>query len=135
MSKTFTVEVITPDRMVLSEKVISVVAPGALGSFGVLANHAPIMSELGIGHLDIQRADETRDAIAVSGGFVEVLHNKVTVLADTAELKGEIDVDRAESARRRAEQRLAEAGEEIDYERARAALLRAINRIKAASEN
>ena len=119
MAKTFNLEVITPDRVVLSENVVSVVAPGALGYLGVLANHAPVMTELTVGHLDFERADQSSDVMAVSGGFMEVLHNKVTVLADTAELKNEIDRDRAENCRRRAEERLAAAGEEIDFDRAR----------------
>ena len=133
MAKTFDFEVITPDRVVLSEKVASVVVPGVLGSLGVLANHAPIMTELSMGQLDFEREDETRDMMAVSGGFMEVLHNKVTALADTAELRDEIDLDRAEKARCRAEQRLSEVGEDIDISRAKAAMLRAINRIKVAA--
>ena len=86
MSKTFNLEIVTPDRVVLSEKVVSVVAPGALGYFGVLANRAPMLTELAAGHLDFIRADETSGVVTISGGFAEVLHNHVTVLADTAKL-------------------------------------------------
>lgn len=131
--KPFKLEVITPDRVVLSDsEVTSVVAPGAMGYLGVLAHHAPLMTELGIGHVDFRRMDGTSDQMAVSGGFMEVFENTVTVLAETAELKSEIDIERAEQAVKRAEERLASRPPEIDFDRAQVALERALNRLDVA---
>ncbi|MCE5199513.1 MAG: F0F1 ATP synthase subunit epsilon [Armatimonadota bacterium] len=130
----FKLEVITPDRKVLSDdSVVSVTLPGIEGYLGVLANHAPLMTALGVGELDFRKADGTADSMAIAGGFVEVYDNTVTVLADSGELREEIDVDRAEAAIHRAEERLASHAVDIDAERARVALLRAINRLKVAS--
>ena len=130
---TFKLEVITPDRVVLSDdEIVSVVAPGSEGYLGVLAHHAPMMTELKIGKLDFRRADDTSDAMAISGGFLEVFEDKVSVLAESAELAEEIDVDRAEQAKKRAEERLASPASDIDAARAGAALLRAINRLHVA---
>ena len=131
--KTFKLEIITPDRVVLSDKgVISVVAPGVQGYLGVLANHAPLMTELAIGELDYRKSDGTRDEIALAGGFMEVQENTVTVLADIAELRDEIDLERAERSRQRAEERLASHDSSVDVERARIALLKALNRHRVA---
>jgi F-type H+-transporting ATPase subunit epsilon len=131
--KTFQLEVITPDRVVLSDdQIVSVVAPGSEGYLGMLANHAPLMTELTIGKLDFRRADGTTGAMAISGGFLEVFENKVSVLAESAELVEEIDVERAEQAKKRAEERLAAAGPDVDAARAQAALERAINRLHTA---
>lgn len=131
--KTFTLEVITPDRKVLSDgEITSVMLPGVEGYLGVLANHEPLMTALGIGELDFHRADGHVDAMAVTGGFVEVFENKITVLADTAELREEIDVTRAEESLKRAEERLAARADEVDADRAHLALLRAINRLSVA---
>jgi len=131
--KTFKLEVITPDRVVASDsEITSVVAPGALGYLGVLGNHAPLMTELSIGHLDLKRSDGSIDELAVSGGFMEVFENTVTVLAETAELKSEIDIERAEQAVKRAEERLANRPPDVDIDRAQASLQRAINRLNVA---
>jgi len=129
---TFQLEVITPDRVVLSDdQIVSVVAPGSEGYLGVMANHAPLMTELVIGKLDFRRSHGTTGAMAISGGFLEVFENKVSVLAESAELAEEIDVDRAEQAKKRAEERLA-AGGDTDFPRAQAALHRAVNRLHTA---
>jgi len=118
---------------VLSDSdIVSVTAPGAQGYFGVLASHAPMMTELKLGKLDLRRAHGASDAMAVSGGFLEVFEDKVSVLAESAELAEEIDVERAEQARKRAEERLAQAGPDVDAARAEAALERAINRLRVA---
>jgi len=131
--KPFKLEVITPDRVVLSDReIVSVVAPGVEGYLGVLANHAPLMTELTVGELDLRRADGASDSMAINDGFMEVHENTVTVLTDTAEMRGEIDIERAESALRRAEERLAAPSADIDTERARVALMRAINRLRVA---
>ncbi|MHB9038304.1 MAG: F0F1 ATP synthase subunit epsilon [Armatimonadota bacterium] len=133
--RTFKFEVITPDRKVLSDDMmVSVTLPGIEGYLGVLANHAPLMTALGVGELDLRRADGTTDAMAVCGGFVEVLDNKVTVLSDSAELVSEIDLERARESVRRAEERIAARAPDIDLERAQAAMMRAINRIRVAEK-
>lgn len=131
--KTFKLEVVTPDRVVLSDdEIVSVTAPGSEGYFGMLANHAPMMTQLKIGEIDYRRADGTSGAMAISGGFLEVFENAVTVLAESAEKAGEIDLDRAEQAKTRAEERISEHSLDIDVERAHLALQRAINRIRVA---
>ena len=131
--KPFKLEVITPDRMVLSEtETVSVVLPGSLGYLGVLANHAPLMTELTIGELDFHRADGSTDIMAVSGGFIEVFDNVVTVLAENAELAGEINVERAEKAADRARQRMDEHEPSMDFDRAAIALKKALNRLGVA---
>jgi F-type H+-transporting ATPase subunit epsilon len=134
--KTFKLEVITPDKIVLSEKsVTSVMAPGVEGYFGVLANHAPFMTELAIGELDYAKADGTKNELAIAGGFMEVKDNTVSVLADIAELKEEIDLERAQRSLQRAEERVASPPPDIDLERARLALMKALNRVRVASKN
>lgn len=131
--KTFKLEVVTPDRVVLSDdEIVSVTAPGSEGYLGMLANHAPMMTQLKIGKLDFRRADETSGSMAISGGFLEVFENGVTVLAESAELAEEIDVSRAEQAKTRAEERLASSGSDTDVERAQTALQRAMNRLHVA---
>jgi F-type H+-transporting ATPase subunit epsilon len=131
--KSFQLEVITPDRVVFSDAdVVSVVLPGIEGYLGVLANHAPLMTELEIGRVDLRRADGTKDFMAVAGGFVEVFENKVTLLAQSAELKSEIDLERAEKSVQRAEERKSSHDPNIDNDRAVAALKRALNRLHVA---
>jgi len=127
-----TLEVATPTRLVVSGKVDEVVAPGIEGYFGVLPGHAPFLTTLGIGELTYRKGREEVH-LAVAGGFCEVRNDKVIVLADTAERPDEIDRDRAERARQRAEQRLAgRTQEEIDYARALSALTRALTRLQVA---
>jgi F-type H+-transporting ATPase subunit epsilon len=129
----FKLEVITPDRVVLSDKdIASVVLPGALGYLGVLANHAPLMTELSIGELDFRRIDGSADLMAVSGGFVEVFDNVVTVLAESAEPAGEIDINRAEQAAERARGRIEARDPGLDFDRAGLALRKALNRLSVA---
>jgi F-type H+-transporting ATPase subunit epsilon len=128
---TFQLELVTPEHVVLSERVQSVRVPGSEGSFGVLAGHAPLMSALTVGLVKVVHENGDEEFIAASGGFVEVGPEKVIVLADAAERAEEIDVARAEAAVSRARQRL-NSGEAIDYPRAQAALARAMNRLKAA---
>lgn len=134
--RTFKLEVITPDRKVLSDdKIVSVTLPGVEGYLGVLAGHAPLMTALGCGELDFRRTEGASDAMAICGGFVEVLDNKVTVLSDSAELVSEIDLDRAKQAAQRAEERIAAHEADIDMDRAQAALMRALNRVKIAERH
>jgi F-type H+-transporting ATPase subunit epsilon len=128
-----TLEIATPMRLVVAEAVDEVVAPGTLGYFGVLPGHAPFLTTLGIGEVTFRIGREER-YLAVAGGFVEVRHDKVIVLADAAEGPEEIDRDRAERAKERSERRLSGRGSEeaVDYARAAAALMRAVTRLQTA---
>jgi F-type H+-transporting ATPase subunit epsilon len=128
--KPFTLEIITPERTVLSAQVVSVSAPGIEGGFQVLFEHAPLLSALDTGRVMVQKADGTRDVFATSGGFLEVRDNKVLLLLETAERPQEIDVQRAEAALDRAKERLAHRTPEMDVLRAEAALHRAMNRLR-----
>lgn len=131
---TFALEVVTPERVAYSGQVASLQAPGSEGSFGVLAGHIPLLTALQIGRLRFVEEDGNEVQMAISGGFVEVGRTQVAVLAETAERVEEIDVARAEAARRRAEERLARRQEEqVDVARAHAALARAVNRIRMSS--
>jgi len=129
-------EIITPDRVVVSEEVDIVTAPGVAGEFGVLANHAPMVAAVKIGPLRYRNGDK-EEWVAISGGFCEVSKNKITFLVEAAELAHEIDVERALKAKERAEKRLqqyqAEA-EKIDYARAKAALQRDLTRLLVAEK-
>lgn len=132
MADRLTLELATPTRMVVAEAVDEVVIPGSQGYFGVLPGHAPLLATLGIGELTYRNGREERH-VAVAGGFAEVRNDKVIVLADAAELPGEIDRARAERARDRAEQRLSgRSQDEIDYTRAATALARALIRLQVA---
>jgi F-type H+-transporting ATPase subunit epsilon len=111
----------------------SVLAPGTDGYFEVLIGHVPMLTSLQPGILTI-RNDEGRTLYTVSGGFVEVLRTQVTVLAETIEEAGDIDLDRARQAEERARQRLESAEEGVDSERAKASLDRALNRIRATQQ-
>jgi F-type H+-transporting ATPase subunit epsilon len=129
-----TLELATPIRLLLSETVDEVVVPGSEGYFGVLPGHAPFLTTLGIGLVTYKIGREEHHVV-VSGGFAEVRNDKVIILADTAERPDEIDAERAERARQRAESRLlARAQDDVDYMRAMAALLRAQTRLQAAGK-
>ena len=130
MATTFPLELVTPERMLFSDQVQMVRAPGVNGSFGVLAHHAPMLTELATGLIKLELADGREAFIATSGGFLQVTREKVIVLADTAELSEEIDVERARTAAERARQRLSAPG--INGEEERLALDRAQNRIRIA---
>ena len=133
MAERLTLELATPNRLVVTAEVDEVVAPGSEGYFGVLPGHAPFLATLGIGELTY-RVGRDEHHVAVAGGFAEVRNDKVIVLADTAEMTADIDRARAERARERAEGRLAGRGqEEIDYPRALRALARAVNRLQVAT--
>src|SRR5208337_1890700 len=128
--KQLLLEVVTPDRMVLSTEADVVVCPGVEGQFGVLFGHIPFLSALDIGEMYYRSGNKT-EFLAVAGGFAEVTGSKVTIVAEAAELGQEIDVERARRAKERAERRLAAAKtEEIDYVRAEVALCRAMVRVK-----
>jgi F-type H+-transporting ATPase subunit epsilon len=126
--------IVTPVRELLREAVIEVQLPGADGYLGVLPGAAPLITELGIGELTYHRkgGGEAAEPIAIISGFAEVLPDRVTVLAETAELAHEIDVARAEAALRRAQERMATNPPDLDWDRATMALQRALIRIQVA---
>jgi F-type H+-transporting ATPase subunit epsilon len=126
-------EVVTAERVVFSGQVDIVVAPGIEGTIGVLPRHTPLLTALKVGELRLKLGSD-EIAMAVTGGFIEVLPTGVTVLATAAERAEEIDVSRAEQARRRAEERLADQKEHVDVERAEAALRRSLIRLKVAQQ-
>ncbi len=129
MANLIKLEIVTPDRNLLSEEVEYVGAPGVYGEFGVLPSHIPFLSALGIGSL-FYKKDGKRYYIFLAGGFAEVTPTKVTVLAEVAEKAEEISVERARKAREKAEQRISQQQEEIDYARARAAMARSMHRMR-----
>lgn len=125
-------DLVTAERLAYSEDVDMVVAPGIDGQLGILPHHAPLLTALTYGELRAKRGDD-EESFAISGGFMEVQPDRVTVLADTAERAEEIDLERAEAARRRAEERLrAQEQNHVDFVRAESALRRSIIRIKVA---
>jgi len=127
-----TLEIATPMRLVVSDTVDEVVAPGSEGYFGVLPGHAPFLTTLGIGVVTY-RSGRDEHQLAVAGGFAEVRNDKVIILADSAERPEEIDRARAERSKDRAERRLSgRAQEEVDYARCQAALARALTRLQVA---
>lgn len=130
----FTLEIVTPQRVLVRETVTELVAPGSEGYFGVLPGHLPFITTLKAGELTYWKGREELH-LAVCGGYAEVRGDAVSILADAAEAAGEIDVTRADRARERAEERLAAWGggnETIDQTRALAALQRALARLEVA---
>jgi F-type H+-transporting ATPase subunit epsilon len=133
MAGNIKLEVVTPEKYVVDEEVQIAVAPGSLGEFGVLIGHTPFLTTLKTGVMHYTDAKGTERFIFVSGGFAEALPDKVTVLAESAERRKDIDVDRAKAAMERAQERLAQSqSEDIDFNRAKAALERALHRIRIA---
>ncbi len=132
MAGNIRLEVVTPQKEVVNEEAQIIVAPGELGQFGVLVGHTPFMTSLQVGTVRYNDAQGTEHCVFVSGGFAEALPDKVTVLAESAERRSDIDVERARSAQSRAEKRLESAGEDVDFVRAKAALQRAVHRVALA---
>jgi F-type H+-transporting ATPase subunit epsilon len=130
MKTAYDLKIVTPDRVVFEGKAVSLSCPGTEGRFQILHNHAPFLSSLDIGLMQVLLEDESRMEYAIGGGTTQVFHNAVLVLADSAERSDEIDVARAKEAKARAEQRLSSRPSDIDIDRARMALARAINRLK-----
>jgi len=128
------VEIITPSKSAYKGQVISITVPGTLGNFQVLYNHAPLLSSLEIGKIQIEDATGQHIEYATSGGTIEVRDNKVLILADSVESADEIDVERAKRAIERAKERLETRGKgDIDILRAELSLQRAMNRMKFVS--
>lgn len=132
MADNIRLEVVTPEKVVVSEEVQIVVAPGTLGEFGVLTGHTPFLTTLKTGAIYYKDANEAERYVFVSGGFAEALPDKVTVLAEAAERRRDIDIERAKTAMERAQKRLSEEErkEDIDFARAKASLARALQRVK-----
>lgn len=130
MANKIMLEVVTPDKLLLSKEVDVVVATGVDGEFGVLHGHVPFLATLDIGELRFRDGNQEEYA-AIAGGFAEVTGTKVTVLAEAAELAREIDVDRAKRARERAEERMAKMKQvDMEYIRVEADLKRAMLRMR-----
>ena len=125
-------QIVSADRSLVNERVDEVEIPGADGYFGVLPGHTPLLSLLGAGELWYRQGQE-KHYLAIAFGFAEVLPDRVTILAQVAERSDEIDVARAEAARKRAEQRMTAPPSDIDWERARVALMKALVRLQVAS--
>lgn len=125
-------EVVTPDRAVLSTEASYVGVPGVDGQFGVMPGHVPLLSGVAVGCL-YYRLGGVEEYVFIAGGFAEVSNNTVSILAEAAELGCNIDVERAVYARQRAEERLRDRPQGLDEMRAQAALLRAISRLNIAA--
>lgn len=131
MAETFEIEIVTPDKMVVRDVAEEAQVPAKNGYLGILSGHAPLITELAIGEITYRTAGTTTH-IAVAWGFAEVLPNKVTILAESAERAEDIDVNRAENARQRAEERLRAGHSDIDFTRALNAMKRAESRLQVA---
>ncbi len=132
MAHTIHLEVGTPEKIVVSEAASIVNAPGAEGEFGVLPGHTPFLSALKIGALRYRDESNRERVVFINGGFAEALPDKVTVLAESAERRCDIDVSRAREALARALKRLETGEPDLDFERAKTALLRAQTRVSLA---
>ena len=133
--KTVTVNIVTPDGPVYDSEVTMVIAKTTSGEIGVLAGHIPMVAPLTIGAVKLKKADGTFDLAAISGGFIEVRPDKISVLAPSAEVASSIDVARAKEALTRAEGRLQKKQDDVDFQRAELALKRALNRINVQEGN
>ena len=131
-STKLTLEIVTPDRSLVTEQVDEVELPGSQGYFGVLPGHMPLLSSLQVGEL-WYRIGQEKHYLAIAFGFVEVLPDRVTVLAQIAERAEDIDVPRAQAALQRATARLAQPTMDLDYERARTAQQKAQTRLDVAA--
>jgi len=132
VADTFQLEIVTPEKKVVDTAAEEVQIPGKNGYLGIMPGHAPLITELAVGEITY-RENSTEQKLAVAWGFAEVLPNKVTILAESAERPAEIDTDRARKAKERAEQRLTSGDASIDVERALDALQRAETRLDVAS--
>ena len=125
-------QIVTPDRRIVQDQVDEVEIPGSEGYFGVLPGHTPLLASLAVGELWYRKGQE-KVYLSIGFGFAEVLPDRVTILARIAERAEDISVERAETSRKRAEERLAHARSDIDYERARLALMKSIARLQVSS--
>ncbi len=130
MAETIQLEIVTPERYVVSDSAQIVMAPGALGEFGVLPGHTPLLTSLEIGKVKYVDSSGKEHFAFVNGGFAEALPDRVTILAESAELAENIDIERAKAAYERAKKRLDNPTPDIDVPRAKAAMLRAMARMR-----
>jgi len=130
MAENIKLEIVTPDNMVVDEDAQIVMAPGTDGEFGILKGHTPFLTSLKVGTVKYKDTSGKERFVFVSGGFAEALPDKVTILAESAERRRDIDQERAKKAMERAEKRLSSTDESIDYLRAKAALTRAMHRLR-----
>jgi len=130
---TFQLEIVTPSRLLVKEAAEEAQIPGASGYLGILPGHAPLITELAVGVITYKASGATH-TLSVAWGFMEVLPDQVTILAETAERPNEIDTERAQKSKERAEQRLKSNNPEIDYTRAEDALQRAETRLNVAKD-
>jgi F-type H+-transporting ATPase subunit epsilon len=133
MADTFELEIVTPDKMVVKDSAEEMQIPGKNGYLGILPGHAPLISELAVGQISYRNGSETH-YLCVAWGFAEVLPDKVTILAETAERGEDVDCARAQKAKERAEKRLTSGDPEVDVQRAQNALAKANNRLEAATK-
>jgi F-type H+-transporting ATPase subunit epsilon len=126
-------QIVTPDKLIVREQVDEVEIPGSEGYFGVLPGHTPMLASLAVGEMWYRKGQE-KTYLSLAYGFAEVLPDRVTILAQLAERAEDIDIARAEEAKRRAEARLVQA-KDIDYERARSALVKSLARLQVASRS
>jgi len=132
--KELILEIITPSKCAFSGEIESISVPGTKGNFQVLFNHAPILSSFEVGKIKLIDKNKKEIEFATSGGTIEVLKNKILLLAESVETKDEIDVKRAQAAFERAKERLSNRSKETDIPRAEGALARAANRLKVAKQ-
>jgi len=125
-------QIVTPDRLIVNEQVDEVEIPGSEGYFGVLPGHTPMLASLAVGEMWYRKGQE-KVYLSLAFGFCEVLPDRVTILATLAERADEIDPARAEEAKKRAEERLAQATRDVDYDRARLALQKSLARLQVVS--
>jgi F-type H+-transporting ATPase subunit epsilon len=133
MDNTFQLEIVTPAKLVVKDAAEEAQIPGSSGYLGILPGHAPLITELGVGVITYKASGATH-TLSVAWGFAEVLPDKVTILAEAAERPQEIDVERAQKSKDRAEERLKSNDPKIDYTRAEDALQRAETRLSVAKE-
>jgi F-type H+-transporting ATPase subunit epsilon len=137
MADTFKLEIVTPEKKVVDTAAQEMQIPGKNGYLGILPGHAPLITELAVGEITFREnsgSSSNEQRLAVAWGFAEVLPDKVTILAETAERPSEIDVERARKSKERAEERLTSGDSEVDVERALDALHRADTRLEVAAK-
>jgi F-type H+-transporting ATPase subunit epsilon len=131
----FKLSIVSPERILFEEEIRSLIVPGSEGYLGVLAHHAPLIATLKVGKITIRDAEDREKVMAISGGFIEVSDNVATILANTAELVEELDLNRAEEALRRAQETLNLNVTSAEKEKAQHSLAKAKNRINLYKES
>ena len=133
MASELILEIVTPFGEIFNEPIVCCTLPGTNGRFQVLKGHTALMSTIEIGSVKIEFTDAKPAYVAVSSGFCEVKDDRVKIIVESAEFSGKIDVERAESSKKRAEERLSLKSADLDLDRTKASLMRALNRLKVSS--